>query len=93
MRTLQASIIGLSFSLLTAAGAFAAEPESLPSRVNCDLQERIEFRMQTLLEQRSGFENKVMVPVETGWSSQVRGETDPQVEITDCPCDNLPLAG
>ena len=93
MKTLTVTIIGLSFSLLTVAGAVAAEPESMTSRVNSALQERIELRMQTLLEQRAGFENKVTVPVEPGRSSQVQSETEPQVEITDCPCDNLPLAG
>jgi hypothetical protein len=90
MKNLTKSIIGLAFGLFSSVALAGDESESITSRVSNTLQERIEYRMQNRLDSRM---DKVNTPVNAEQSSQVRTGVEMQVEITDCPCLNLPMAG
>ena len=90
MKNLQISIIGLAFGLFSIVALAGDDSESITSRVSNILQERIEYRMQSRLDSQV---DKAEMPVTTEQSSQVRTGVEMQVEITDCPCINLPMAG
>lgn len=90
MKNLHVAIIGLSFGLFSITALAGDDSTSITSRVCNDLQDRIEYRMQNLLDSRL---DKVAIPVNAGQSNQVQTGAETQVEFTDCPCDNLPMAG
>lgn len=90
MKNLTNSIIGLTLGLFSIVALAGDDSGSITSRVSNTLQERIEYRMQNRLDAQVERDN---TPVSAEQSSRVRTGAEMQVEITDCPCDNLPMAG
>ncbi len=89
MKNLTNSIISLAFGLFSIVALAGDESGSITSRVSNTLQERIEYRMQNRLDSRM---DKVNTPVNAEQPGQVRTDVEIRVEITDCPCHNLPMA-
>lgn len=90
MKNLTTSMIGLAFGLFSIVALAGDDSESITSRASNALQERIEYRMQKRLDSQFDEAN---TPVNAKQTSQVRTGAEIQVEITDCPCHNLPIAG